>query len=342
MRSNPSSSTLEDLFNELSERAESSFQVLEDHQKKIAELTQAKAMIKEENQRLQEKCNSLNRLLAQTQAELKAIVQYAPDSTEAVGTPGMTDNIATGSVDSLLQAENAQLKSELAAAQASNQGLEQRLNDVQQRLKNLADESSQANSEVILTLLRETLDPADWPKDGKKEDRQEGKNVSASVIENRDGESEEAHDNTALERFDAKEILAQWSKHYPKAFSTVSIQPLKIGIHEDLASIHENLIHKSLTHEGLTIAEPLPDHWIRRALAGYVKSPRYLRVLKAGAVRMDLAGNNAGFVTEEEARHAKEQLEIVRHQRLEKEKAVREKEEKKRLNSKLSQLLNKK
>jgi len=330
MRSNPSSSTLEDLFNELNERAESSFQVLEDHQKQIAELTQAKAMIKEENQRLQEKCNSLNRLLAQTQAELKAIEQYAPDS------------IAANPADSVLQAENAQLKSELAAAQASNQGLEQRLNDVQQRLKALADESSQANSEVILTLLRETLDPADWPKDGKKEDRQEGGNVSAGTIENRDGESEEAHDNTALEKFDAKEILAQWSKHYPKAFSTVSIQPLKIGIHEDLASIHENLIHKSLTHEGLTIAEPLPDHWIRRALAGYVKSPRYLRVLKAGAVRMDLAGNNAGFVTEEEARHAKEQLEIVRHQRLEKEKAVREKEEKKRLNSKLSQLLNKK
>jgi len=59
-------------------------------------------------------------------------------------------------------------------------------------------------------------------------------------------------------------------------------------------------------------------------------------------VRMDLTGNNAGFVTEEEAEHAKEQLETIRQQRLDKEKKVREKEEKKRLNSKLSQLLTKK
>ena len=325
MRSNPSSSTLEDLFNELSERAESSFQVLEDHQKKIAELTQAKAMIKEENQRLQEKCDALDRLLAQTQIELNTILQSTENSAEASYKLNPLNKTSVNAADSILQTENTQLKSELTAAQASNQGLVRQLKDLQQKLRALADESSSGSSKAILTLLHETLDPADWPEDDQVE-----------------GKEKEDMNNSTLEKFDAKEILAQWSQSYPKAFSTVSIQPLKIGIHEDLANIHEHLIHKSLTHEGLTIAEPLPDHWIRRALASYVKSPRYLRVLKTGAVRMDLAGNNAGFVTEEEANHAKEQLEMMRHQRLEKEKEVREKEEKKRLSNKLSQLLNKK
>jgi len=72
MRSNSSPSTLEHLFNELSERAESSFRALKSHHQKIAELTQASAGLKEENQRLQEKCAYLDSTLGQKQAELEA------------------------------------------------------------------------------------------------------------------------------------------------------------------------------------------------------------------------------------------------------------------------------
>lgn len=124
------------------------------------------------------------------------------------------------------------------------------------------------------------------------------------------------------DKFSAKDILMQWSERYPQAFSRSVVQPLKIGIHEDLAA-----------------NESLPDHWIRRALASYVRQPRYLRTIKSGAVRTDLVGGNAGFVTAEEAQHAKAQLDAIRQQRQQKEQALKEKQEVKRLQSKLAQLV---
>ena len=279
MRSNSSSSgTLEYLFNELNERAESSFQVLKSHHRKIAELTQARVLLKEENRQLK--------------GELAERIE-ALRSQEEEG--------------ALLAEANIRLTTELAELSRDKQRLEQRLKDVQLKVKSLAEGALLGSSDAIAALIRETLDPADWP------------DSTGSKI------SPEVSDPVLPDKFDAKAILNGWAKSYPKAFSGVTVQPLKTGIHEDLAA------------EG-----GLPDHWIRRALAGYVRSPRYLRVLKTGAVRMDLAGNNAGFVTEEDAQHAREQLEEIRQQRLEKDKAIREQEEKKRLNQKLSQLLTKK
>ncbi|OPX54277.1 hypothetical protein BTE48_15165 [Oceanospirillum multiglobuliferum] len=127
-----------------------------------------------------------------------------------------------------------------------------------------------------------------------------------------------------VDKFSAKEILVQWSERYPNAFSKMTVQPLKIGIHEDLSE-----------------KEILPDHWIRRALASYVRQPRYLRTIKSGAVRLDLTGSNAGFVTAEEAQHAKAQLEEIRKQRQQKEQQLKEKQEAKRLQSKLALLIGK-
>ncbi len=319
MPSDSSASTLDHLFNELSERADSSFQALKSHHRKIAELNQTCAGLKGENRNLQERCDYLERTLAESRAELEAaqeaglqaaVEQAACEAEESVA----EDAVATvddGLVEEL-QSENLRLSSELESLQKDHQSLEQRMADLQQRLKALVDGSLLNSSEAILSLIRETLDPADWPV-------AEAATGTASTTE------PETEEESTPDKFDAKAILAGWSERYPKAFSTVTIQPLKIGIHEDLAQ-----------------NESLPDHWIRRALAGYVRSPRYLRVLKTGAVRMDLTGNNAGFVTEEEAGHAKDQLETIRQQRLEKEKVARAKEEKKRLSDKLSQLVTKK
>ena len=86
--------------------------------------------------------------------------------------------------------------------------------------------------------------------------------------------------------------LDTWFTRYPKAFFRDDPRPLKIGIHDDLRA-----------QEGVS------EKRIHRALAGYVKLPRYLRCLKAGAERLDLDGQPVGKVTEEEAEHARLQLE---------------------------------
>ncbi|WP_176330048.1 ProQ/FINO family protein [Oceanospirillum sanctuarii] len=319
MPSDSSASTLDHLFNELSERADNSFQALKSHHQKIAELNQTCSGLKGENRNLQERCDHLERSLAESRAELEAAqeaallaaVEQAAEEPEAPSVEEAISVVDDGLVEEL-QSENLRLSTELESLQGEHQTLEQRMADLQQRLKALIDGSLLDSSEAIRSLIRETLDPADWP----------AAEAATGAVSTRVTEAEE---ESTPDKFDAKSILAGWSERYPKAFSTVTIQPLKIGIHEDLAQ-----------------SESLPDHWIRRALAGYVRSPRYLRVLKTGAVRMDLTGNNAGFVTEEEAGHAKDQLETIRQQRLEKEKAARAKEEKKRLSNKLSQLVTKK
>lgn len=314
MPNDSSASTLDHLFNELTERADSSFQVLKSHHRKIAELNQACAGLKGENRSLQERCNYLERSLADTRSELEAAQETALQVAVEQATrhtPGVASDAAGDASQascsqlserqaSELEAENQRLSSELKHLHMDHQVLEKRLFDLQQRLKDLVEGSLLDSSEAIRTLIRETLDPADWP-------------------------SETPEETAVPDKFDAKAMLSLWAERYPKAFSTVVVQPLKTGIHEDLAQ-----------------RESLPDHWIRRAIAGYVRSPRYLRVIHTGAVRMDLEGNNAGFVTEDEAAHAKEQLEVIRQQRLQKEKEIRDKEEKQRMENKLSQLLTRK
>ncbi|MGM0824944.1 MAG: ProQ/FINO family protein [Pseudomonadota bacterium] len=84
-------------------------------------------------------------------------------------------------------------------------------------------------------------------------------------------------------------LLAQWYQRYPKAFFKGHTQPLKVGIHHDLAA-----------------REPWSGKLIRRALANYVNLPRYIKSVREGATRIDLEGNEAGFVDAEAARHAAE------------------------------------
>lgn len=84
-------------------------------------------------------------------------------------------------------------------------------------------------------------------------------------------------------------LLAQWYQRYPKAFFKGHTQPLKVGIHHDLAA-----------------CEPWSGKLIRRALANYVNLPRYIKSVREGATRIDLEGNEAGVVDAEAARHAAE------------------------------------
>lgn len=127
---------------------------------------------------------------------------------------------------------------------------------------------------------------------------------------------------SALDALNPQQRLQHWIKTYPKAFMPGQPQPLKVGIHEDILAAEGGEMKK-----------------IRRALAGYVKVPRYLRSIKAGAVRLDLAGRNAGFVTPEEAGFAQQQLESLEQHKKQQEEQRKQQQEEQRIKNKLSQLL---
>ncbi|MGM8931600.1 ProQ/FINO family protein [Salinicola halophyticus] len=113
-------------------------------------------------------------------------------------------------------------------------------------------------------------------------------------------------------------LLAQWYKRYPKAFFKGHTRPLKTGIHLDLCDI-----------------EPWPEKLVRRALACYVHLPRYMKSVREGARRVDLAGEDCEIVTDEEAKHAKRQLEAL--QKKQKVRETRQRSEK--LDRKIGALL---
>src|SRR5690554_1840519 len=102
----------------------------------------------------------------------------------------------------------------------------------------------------------------------------------------------------------ADALLKQWYQRYPNAFFKGHTRPLKVGIHQDLAA-----------------HEPWPEKLLRRALAGYVNLPRYLKAVREGAERIDLEGKPDGNVDAQAAEHAKRKLERL-------QKAQRERGEK--------------
>ncbi|MDH2295896.1 ProQ/FINO family protein [Cobetia sp. 1AS1] len=115
-------------------------------------------------------------------------------------------------------------------------------------------------------------------------------------------------------------LLKQWYKRYPDTFFKGHTRPLKIGIHIELLE-----------------KEPWDDKLVRRALAGYVHLPRYLKAVRAGTQRVDLSGQSVGAVTEDEARHARQQLdELTRQQKAREEQATDQ-----RISHKLSELMTK-
>ena len=113
-------------------------------------------------------------------------------------------------------------------------------------------------------------------------------------------------------------LLAQWYKRYPRTFFKGHTRPLKTGIHLDLCEV-----------------EPWPEKLVRRALACYVHLPRYLKSVREGARRVDMAGEDCELVTADEAKHAKRQLEALQK----KQKARETQQRSEKLDRKIGALL---
>jgi ProP effector len=189
--------------------------------------------------------------------------------------------------------------------------LEGRINSLRSRLtqaiQNPADAALLSRPDALMLMIRETL--------GLKVDPV----ASAGDSQN----------DPAVNALNPQQRLQHWIKTYPKAFMPGQPQPLKVGIHEDILAAEGGEMKK-----------------IRRALAGYVKVPRYLRCMKAGAVRLDLTGRNAGFVTAEEAGFAQQQLDSLEQQKKQQEEhrnqhllQQQQQEEEQRIKNKLSELM---
>ena len=97
--------------------------------------------------------------------------------------------------------------------------------------------------------------------------------------------------------------------YFPACFKeTKHIQPLKIGIKHDLVK------HLSTLSE-VTIADKA---CMVKSLAYYVNSSVYHKNIIPGAIRVDLDGNPAGTVTEEEAAYSTER----RHSKMRPKKSI--------------------
>ncbi|MFQ3787866.1 ProQ/FINO family protein [Halomonas sp. A29] len=126
------------------------------------------------------------------------------------------------------------------------------------------------------------------------------------VAEQKQGEEasaaqDERQGHLAIEQApSADALLTQWYQRYPNTFFKGHTRPLKVGIHQDLAA-----------------REPWPEKLVRRALAGYVNLPRYLKAVREGAERIDLDGQPAGSVDTQAAEHAKRKLERLQSERRE-------------------------
>jgi ProP effector len=123
----------------------------------------------------------------------------------------------------------------------------------------------------------------------------------------------------------SKEVIAYIAECFPKCFTLEGeAKPLKIGIFQDLA-------------ERLSEDEKVSKTQLRAALRQYTSSWRYLHGVKAGAIRVDLDGNDCGVLEEEHVEHAKKALAEskakVQARRKEQADKAREEQKAKRANS---------
>lgn len=100
--------------------------------------------------------------------------------------------------------------------------------------------------------------------------------------------------NTSEIRGEQTAALQSWlAREYPKTFNLDAPSPLKIGVHLDLLARHPDL-------DPATLRRALKRHCERRAYQ--------LALAREGACRVDLAGNPAGEVAEDQRRFAKAKL----------------------------------
>ncbi len=94
----------------------------------------------------------------------------------------------------------------------------------------------------------------------------------------------------------SKQVIAYIAERFPKCFTLEGeARPLKIGIFQDLA-------------ERLADDPKVSKTQLRAALRQYTSSWRYLYGVKAGAVRVDLDGNDCGELEQEHVDHAQASL----------------------------------
>ena len=99
----------------------------------------------------------------------------------------------------------------------------------------------------------------------------------------------------------SREFVEQLIERYPRCFSRNrdTIRPLAIGIQKPL---REDLAADEAFRD-------TPGWLVRQALALYTRSPAYLEATLAGRPRVNLDGSDAGEVTEEAQRYARDRRE---------------------------------
>lgn len=94
----------------------------------------------------------------------------------------------------------------------------------------------------------------------------------------------------------SKEIIAFLATKFPACFSVEGqAAPLKVGVFQEIAA--------QLTEE-----DGVSKTRLRQALRHYTSSWRYLKSIKLGAQRLDLAGEKVAEITQEEADYAAKTL----------------------------------
>jgi len=97
-------------------------------------------------------------------------------------------------------------------------------------------------------------------------------------------------------RTSTKEIIAYLADKFPACFSVEGpAKPIKVGIFQDLA-------------ERLADDETVSKTRLRQALRHYTSSWRYLKSVKLGCFRVDIDGNNAAEIDQEQADYASKTL----------------------------------
>ena len=105
-----------------------------------------------------------------------------------------------------------------------------------------------------------------------------------------------ANAEVEVKRISTKEIIAYLAEKFPACFSIEgAAKPLKIGIFQDLA-------------EKLTGDETVSKTRLRQALRHYTSSWRYLKAIKMGVFRVDIEGNDAAEIDQEQADYASKTL----------------------------------
>lgn len=94
--------------------------------------------------------------------------------------------------------------------------------------------------------------------------------------------------------------------HHPNCFDWDNPRPIKLAIHNDIVKYHKRTLNlpegtkkteREFAHYGILLR-------VKDALADYCTRPAYLSALVHNAIRIDLHGQPAGIVTEDEAAYA--------------------------------------